>query len=128
MTEKPKKKPVLAKIVYNYEDDVFYARPLKRKYDSSLQVSKFIFDLDKKGSIVGLEIPNASKVFNMQKIHLRDVNRGPTLIHIEATEEIIRIDIKMTVVIRNAQNPATLSIERLRPDLITPSNIALAEA
>jgi len=114
------------KVVYNFEEDIFLARPLERKYDSSFQVENFIFDLDKKNNICGIEIINASKLFGVPKSFLKDIISGK--IELLFLDKYIQINIQIKNKVRNAQNTSSLSIERVRPEFINPTELHLAIA
>ena len=115
-----------AEIVYDFEEDIFSARPLKRKYDSSAQIGKFIFDMDKKGEINGFEILNASKLFGIPKVFLKSMISSK--IKIEVNDKFIRVEINIKSLIRNAQKFSVLSVERVRPEFIHPAELKLAVA
>ena len=115
-----------AKGLYNFEDDIFLVRPLEREYDSSFQIENFIFDLDKNNNIHGIELINASKIFGVPKAFLKDMVSGK--LEIVFSEKYIQINIQIKTKVRNADNTSSLSIERIRPDFITPTELHLAIA
>jgi hypothetical protein len=115
-----------AKILYNFEDDIFLARPLERDYDSSFQIGNFIFDLDKNNNVRGIELINASKLFGISKAFLKDMVSGK--LEIVVSEKYIQINIQIKTKVRNADNTSSLSIERIRPDFINPTELHLALA
>jgi len=81
-----------AKILYNFEDDIFLARPLERDYDSSFQIGNFIFDLDKNNNVRGIELINASKLFGIPKAFLKDMISGK--LEMIISEKYIQIKFK----------------------------------
>lgn len=115
-----------AKILYNFEDDIFLARPLERDYDSSFQIGNFIFDLDKSDNVRGIELINASKLFGIPKTFLKDMVSGK--LEIVVSEKYIRINIQIKTKVRTADNTSSLSIERVRPEFINPTELHLAIA
>ncbi|MBU0470158.1 MAG: DUF2283 domain-containing protein [Nanoarchaeota archaeon] len=115
-----------AKVVYNFEDDVFLARPLERDYDSSFQIGNFIFDLDQNNKVQGIELINASKMFGVPKAFLKDMISGK--IEIVVSERYIQINIQIKTKVRNADNTSSLSIERVKPEFINPTELHLAIA
>ena len=121
-----KMKEEKAKILYNFEDDIFLARPLERDYDSSFQIGNFIFDLDKNNNVRGIELINASKLFGISKAFLKDMVSGK--LEIVVSEKYIQINIQIKTKVRNADNTSSLSIERIRPDFINPTELHLALA
>ena len=115
-----------AKVSYNFEDDIFLARPLEQKYDSSFQIGNFIFDLDKNNNIRGVELINASKLFGVPKAFLKEMISGK--LEILVSEKYIQINIQLKTKVRNADNTSSLSIERVRPEFINPTELHLAIA
>ncbi len=115
-----------AKAEYDFEDDIFSARPIKRKYDSSVQIGNFIFDIDKKGRINGFEILNASKLFRIPKLFLK--NMVSAKMTIEANDDFIRVEIALKSMVRNAKRSSALNVERIRPDFIQQAQLKLAAA
>ena len=119
-------KEVKAKIDYNFEDDIFLARPTERDYDSSFQIGNFIFDLDKDHNIRGIELINASKLFGVPKAFLKDMISGK--LEIVVSEKYIKINIQIKTKVRNADNTSSLSIERIKPEFINQTELHLAMA
>ncbi len=115
-----------AKILYNFEDDIFLARPLERDYDSSFQIGNFIFDLDKNNNVKGIELINASKVFGVPKAFLKNMVSGRLELVVSDKSILIKIQIKTKI--RNASNTSSLSIEKVRPEFINPTELHLAIA
>ena len=119
-----KSKEQKSKIKYNFEDDIFSALPIYRKYDSSFQIENLIFDIDQKGKINGFEIINASKLFHIQKAFLKNMVRGK--LEIEVNEGFIKINMLIECSVRNSSKTSTVNIERIRPDFLKPSHMSLA--
>lgn len=111
---------------YHFEDDIFSAQPLKRKYDSSFQIGDLIFDLDKKGRINGIEIMNASRLFYIPKVFLKNMISGK--LRLEVNDKSLKLIIFIRALIRNAERVSTLSIERVRPEFLSPTRLNLAVA
>jgi uncharacterized protein YuzE len=113
-----------AKIEYHYEEDIFSARPLKRNYDNSMQIGDLIFDLDENGKINGLEILNASKIFNIPKLALKNMVSGKIIV--EVNKKYIKLEVNINSVLRNAEKATTLNLERIRPELFQPMELKMA--
>jgi len=113
-----------AKADYNFETDIFSAISLKRDYKSSFQKEDIIFDLDKKGQIVGLEILNASDSFKIPKSFLKNIK--DIKIEIEVSNISIKIKILVKTLIRNAEKVTSLNLEKIKPDFVNPSELNLA--
>ena len=108
---------------YSFAEDIFFARPIEREYNSSVQMGDFIFDLDKKNKIVGFEILNASKVFNVKKLYLYNMKK--IKIEIVISKDTIKMQASISTIFRNAEKTGTLNIERIRPDYISESRMDL---
>jgi len=115
-----------SEVEYDFETDVFTAQPVKRKYDSSIQIGDFILDLDKRGKINGIEILNASKIFNVSKNVLKNIVAGE--LELIVNEELIIFKILIKSKICNAQKTSMLNIEKIKPDFLKPSELNLAVA
>ncbi len=115
-----------AKARYNFENDIFVARPLNRKYDSSFQIGEFIFDLDKKQNVNGVELLNASKVFGIPKVTLKNMISGK--LEVIVSKELIQVHIQIRSKIRNTDNVTSLSVERAKPEFVNPAELHLAIA
>ena len=115
-----------AKASYDFEEDIFLARPIERKYESSFQIDNFIFDLDKENKIIGLEMFNASKVFGIPKAFLKNIGSGKLEVVISKQYIIVNIQIKTKV--RNSDRVNSLSIERVRPEFVNQAELHLAIA
>lgn len=113
-----------AKVVYDFAEDIFFARPIKRKYDSSMQIGNFIFDLNKKNNIVGFEILHASKLFGVPKLFLHDIKKGN--IQINVSGKFILVQAQIQSLIRNSMKTSSLSVERIKPEYVNESNLQLA--
>ncbi|MGE0792782.1 MAG: DUF2283 domain-containing protein [Candidatus Woesearchaeota archaeon] len=117
-------KKLPAKANYDFESDIFSALPLIREYDSSFQKEDIILDLDKNGKIVGLELLNASKNFGIPKIFMK--NLISIHMQINVSEELIKIQIQIKSLVRNAERISSLNFERIKPGFVNPSELNLA--
>ena len=115
-----------AKVRYDFENDIFVASPLGRSYDSSFQIGDFIFDLDKNRNVNGIELLNASKIFGIPKIFLKNMISGK--LEVIVSKDLIRLDIQIKSKVRNTDKITSLSIERVRPEFVSPTELHLAIA
>jgi len=122
--EKMKVERQKAKIVYDFVEDIFFARPVNRQYDSSIQIGNFIFDLNKKNKIIGFEILNASELFGVSKLFLHNIKKGK--IEIKVRGKFIMVQTQIQSLIRNSMKTSNLSVERVRPEYLNESNLQLA--
>ena len=115
-----------SKIMYDFENDIFSAVPVKRSYDSSIQIENLIFDLNKNGKINGIEILSASKLFNIDKFLLKNLISGD--IKIVASNDFIYVKINFKSSIRNKEKISIINIERLKPKFVEQGELNLAVA
>jgi uncharacterized protein YuzE len=113
-----------AKVKYDFEDDIFSAMPLNRNYASSFQIGNIIFDLDSENIINGIEILNASKVFNLPKLFLKNNISGR--LDIIVNDKYIKLHIAICTIIRNSQKSGVVDIERIKPDFLENTQLNLA--
>jgi uncharacterized protein YuzE len=113
------------KYEYDFLEDTLYFFPKKRTYHSSFQIGNFIFDLDKKRRIAGLEILFASKVFNIPKFFLSNTRRG--FLEMRAEHDKINVRMELFSIFRNEKIRDILNVEkRLEQNHFQPSAIHLA--
>ena len=117
--KKMKGQPKNAKMRYSFAEDILFASPVKREYDSSIQMGDLIFDLDKKNRIIGFEIMNASKVLGVPKLYI--YNYKKIKIEIAIKDDVIKINAVLITTFRNAEKRGILNIERIRPEHISES-------
>jgi len=111
---------------YRFEDDILFIRPLSRDYSSSVQLENFILDLDAEGKIVGIELFNASKLFNIPKAFLKNILKGNVQIVVD--NNILRIEIKLESEVRNGHKLTNLAVEKVKPSYLDESELSLAMA
>lgn len=113
-----------SKVNYSFEEDIFSGKDLyNRKYDSSFQLKDLIFDMDDSGKISGVEILNASKIFNLPKVFLKNMVGGE--LRILVAEDSISLIVSLKTLVRNSEKLSTLNIERVKPDFLKPSELNL---
>ncbi|HKZ42805.1 MAG: hypothetical protein A3B06_03915 [Candidatus Yonathbacteria bacterium RIFCSPLOWO2_01_FULL_43_20] len=118
---------VPAKIVYDYETDIFTADPLGRKdYDVSVDCEGIILDFDKKKRMNGIEILNASRLFRIPKMVLKHMMDSQVAISVSKDRIELVITIKSRY--RNAEKLGTVTVERVSPEHMESSAMNLAMA
>ena len=115
-----------AKKDYDFKEDILYIFPKKREYDSSFQTDNFIFDLDKKGEIAGLEILNASNTLGVSKNFLLHAFRG--LLYLEVKEKNIKIRLEISSKIRNKEQIKENNFTELYSGALKRSSLECAVA
>lgn len=115
-----------AKLTYDDKSDAMYVCPLiKKKIEFSEVIEdNLILDFSKNKNLIGIEILNATKVFNLSKLNLTNIRAGDFAIDI--TTNKIEFKIKLQFKLRNKLNQNVLSIEKLNLDLLAPSHINFA--
>jgi len=117
---------VKAKIRYSFPDDILVFRPMKREYESSIQMGDIIFDLDKNRKIVGVELMGASRLFGISKSVLNNIVSGK--VQLSVSENLIKIHIKLNANIRNTDKTAAFALRDIKPKFINPTELNLAIA
>jgi uncharacterized protein YuzE len=113
-----------SKVSYDFESDIFYIIPMDRVYASSFQMGDIIFDIDDKNRISGIEILNASKMFNVQKVFLKNNISGR--LELDVSDDLIKLKLSLTLIIRNSSKTSSLNLERVRPEFVQNSQLNLA--
>ncbi len=127
--ENKNKTQTISKLNYDFENDSLFVFPKSRvpeNYKISEHVDNFILDLDKNNNLIGIEILNASKVFNTTKTFLNSVTNYNFLIDIN--EKTIKIQANLKVKIRNNTKEKEIQIEKLNLDNIHTNFSQLAVA
>ena len=108
---------------YSYEDDILYVLSKARSYDVSVEVDELVFDLDKSGKVVGVEIFNASNILNLPKEALRNLRSLKLEV---VVGERIALRLQLKAVVRNGQRTGSFVLERDAPEHMQPSSMQLA--
>ncbi len=58
---------------YDYKNDIFLFKVKNREYSHSIELQNFVIDFDEESFIVGLQIFNASTIFNIPKSKLKQI-------------------------------------------------------
>jgi hypothetical protein len=84
---------------YDYKNDVLLFKIKDRDYKKSLDFGNLIVDIDKEDFITGLRIFDASKIFEIDKLALKNVREFEFNAKIE--ERTVTIQLKFIPIIRN---------------------------
>ena len=89
---------------YDYKHDILFFKTKDAEYERSIEVDNIVFDIDSKGRIAGIQIFEASKFFNTDKLKLKDVPNWEFNSKVEQVEEqgktITRIEVRLIFMIR----------------------------
>ena len=58
---------------YDYLNDILFFKVKNREYERSIEMDRFIIDIDNENFIVGIQILNASELFELKKELLRKI-------------------------------------------------------
>lgn len=84
---------------YDYKNDILFFKIKDREYEKSFDFGDFVIDIDKEGFATGIQIMDASKIFNRPKEDLRNVEKWQFVTKIE--NNIISIQLTFATVKRN---------------------------
>lgn len=86
---------------YDYKYDIFMFKVKNREYSHSIELQSLVIDFDKEDFIVGLQIFDASKVFNLSKNKLKQVQNFK--MQSKINNGTIQINLMFNMKIRNKQ-------------------------
>ncbi|MBS3176047.1 DUF2283 domain-containing protein [Candidatus Woesearchaeota archaeon] len=85
--------------LYDYNNDIPLFKTKKRNYLKSLDFDDLIVDIDEQGFITGLQVFDASKVFNLSKMALKHIKEF--VMHTKVENKVINIQLHFTSTLRN---------------------------
>ena len=91
---------------YDYLNDILLFKIKNREYSISIEFENLIVDIDKEGFITGLRIFDASQLFGLSKVALKDVKSFEFNTKVEnktgtKEEKIITIQLRFIPMLRN---------------------------
>ncbi|MFA5856882.1 MAG: DUF2283 domain-containing protein [Candidatus Pacearchaeota archaeon] len=101
---------------YDYKNDILFFKVKNREYSYSIELSNYVMDIDSEGLVVGLQIFDASNLFQTNKESLKNVTNWRLETSIK--DKVIQVKIKFDMVLRNKiieKNP--ILVERTMEDL-----------
>ena len=84
---------------YYYVNDILLFKTKGREYDYSLEFQNMVIDIDKEDFIVGIQIFDASKFLQIEKIHLKQIPKWKFEAKIDG--DIIELRLFYQIVMRN---------------------------
>ncbi len=84
---------------YDYRNDILLFKVKDRDYMKSLDFDNLVVDIDKEGFITGLRIFDASKIFRLQKLALKNLKNFEFSAKIE--KRIVSIQLRFNSILRN---------------------------
>jgi uncharacterized protein YuzE len=101
---------------YDFVNDILFFKVKNREYSYSIELLDYVIDVDEEGFIVGLQIFDASKVFNMSRESLRIVKNWK--LRASVKEGILEVKLVFESMLRNKiveKNP--ILVQRLEKKL-----------
>ena len=110
-----------AKFNYDYDTDSYSVIPIKRRYDSSVQIGDFVLDIDEKNNLTGVEILNISRILKISKAFL--INQVGGQLEVVVTKDFLKLNLTIRSVVRNSDKTSVLSVERAKPEFLEPAEL-----
>lgn len=104
---------------YDHSLDIYSSEKLNREYEQSIRVENIVLDIDKKGSIVGIEIFEASKFFGISKQHFKDLLAGKFEFFLSEDHKFLKIKIDVVFKVRNAERQRIKLGETFADDVLS---------
>ena len=108
-------------IEYDFQNDILFAKSIKREYDSSIKFGDFILDFDKNKQVIGFEMFDVSKKMRINKFALN--NFKEIEINIFISNSIIQLLINVKTTFRSATKEGTVNFERIKPEYLSDSSL-----
>lgn len=89
----------LGEYVYDFVHDVMTFRVKDRDYKKSVDFDNLVIDFDTEDYITGLRVFDASKIFKLSKVQLKNV--GEFEFNASVEDNIISLQLKFTSTLRN---------------------------
>lgn len=84
---------------YDYDNDIAVFKVKDRNYLKSIDFDNFIIDIDEEGFITGVRVIDASKVFKINKIGLKNMSDWEFNSSIE--DKVISLQLRFSCLLRN---------------------------
>lgn len=111
---------------YDFANDVLFFKVKNREYDHSIELDDIVLDVDNEGYITGIQIFDASKMFNIEKDALRNVQKWEFTVRTEG--KVIFIQLMFEMVRRNKFIERGQNLIRESSSLLTDSEVMCGTA
>jgi uncharacterized protein YuzE len=81
---------------YDFSSDILFFKVKDREYSHSVELKNLVIDVDSESYIVGLQIFNASRFFNVEKLALRQMNAWKLEANVEKNTIEVRVIFNIT--------------------------------
>ncbi len=109
---------------YDYANDILFFKVKEREYDHSIELEDLVLDIDKEGYITGIQLFSASKMFNLERDALRNVQHWEFKIKTEG--KIISIQLLFEIIRRNQVVERGQNVVRETSSLLIDSEVKCA--
>ena len=109
---------------YDYSNDILFFKVKEREYDRSIELEDVVLDIDKEGYITGIQIFGASKMFNVEKDTLRNVQKWEFKVKTEG--KVISVQLMFEMLRRNKVVERGQNLVREASSLLTDSEVMCA--
>ena len=99
MTEKQLNALGKGEVIYDYENDLLSFKVKNRDYLKSIDFDNIVVDIDTEGFITGLRVFDATKIFKMEKLTLKNIKHFEFNAKVE--DKIISLQLRFTTELRN---------------------------
>ena len=101
---------------YDFVNDILFFKVKNREYSNSIELSNYVIDIDSEGFVVGMQIFDASNLFQSNREALKNVKNWKLEASIK--NKIIQVKVLFNMILRNKiieKNP--IIVERTMEDL-----------
>ena len=106
---------------YDYSNDILFFKVKEREYDHSIELEDLVLDVDKEGYITGIQIFGASKMFEVDKDTLRNVQGWEFKVRTEG--RVVSIQLMFEMLRRNQLVERGQNLVRETSSLLTDSSV-----
>jgi uncharacterized protein YuzE len=109
---------------YDSANDILFFKVKDRQYDHSIELEDVVLDIDKENYITGIQIFGASKMFDIDRGTLRNVQKWEFKVRTEG--KVISIKLMFEMLRRNKVVERGQSLIRESSSLLTDSEVMCA--
>ncbi len=85
--------------VYDFRNDILLFKIKDRDYLKSIDFDNFTLDIDTEGFITGIRVFDATQIFGLSKVALKNIKKFEFNTHVE--QKVITLQLKFTSIVRN---------------------------
>ena len=84
---------------YDYIHDILFFKVREREYKKSIELEDIVLDVDSEGFVTGIQIFDATKIFNLEKESLRNIKKWEFKIRTEG--KVVFVQLTFDIMKRN---------------------------